>query len=84
MARPDKAEKSREIRLRNAAKRQGLALMRSRRRDPHALGYGGYMLVDPFRSNAIVAGGRPHPYSMTLDDVEQFLTSRDDDSGGTG
>jgi Cdc6-like AAA superfamily ATPase len=68
-------EKVRENRLRRMAERQGLRLEKSRRRDPRAIDYGMYTLVDP-NSNAIVAGaegtGRPN---FSLDDVEAFLTS---------
>jgi hypothetical protein len=39
-------EKVRENRLRRMASRQGLQLMKSRRRDPRALDYGTYWLVD--------------------------------------
>ena len=68
----DQNEKVRENRLRRTAGRQGLNLMKSRRRDPRALEYGGYMLKDAFR-NIIVAGASPHEYSWTLDDVEDYL-----------
>ena len=67
-------EKVRENRARRAAKRQGLELKASGRRDPRAIDYACYMLVDPFR-NMIVAGvgatGRPE---FSLDDVEEYLT----------
>lgn len=70
---PNAAEKVRENRLRRMADRQGMRLVKSRRRDPRAIDYGGYMLVNP-EINAVVAGtesiGRP---SWSLDDVEQFL-----------
>jgi hypothetical protein len=39
-------EKVRENRLRRMAARQGLQLVKSRRRDPRALDYGTYWLVD--------------------------------------
>ena len=39
-------EKVRENRLRRMASRQGLQLLKSRRRDPRALDYGTYWLVD--------------------------------------
>jgi hypothetical protein len=39
-------EKVRENRLRRMAARQGLQLLKSRRRDPRALDYGTYWLVD--------------------------------------
>lgn len=67
-------EKVRENRLRRAAGRQGLQLVKSRRRDPRAFDYGGYMLVD-IDTNVVVVGsegvGRPH---WSLDDVEKYLT----------
>jgi hypothetical protein len=70
----DASEKVRENRLRRMADRQGLRLVKSRRRDPRAIDYGGYMLVD-VELNAVVAGaegiGRPH---WSLDDVEEYLT----------
>ena len=66
-------EKVRENRLRRMAERQGLQLVKSRRRDPRALDYGDYMLVDP-STNSVVAGeiGRIH---WSLDYVEAYLTS---------
>ena len=65
-------EKVRENRLRRMAARQGLVLKKSRRRDPRALGYGGYMLVDAF-TNSVVAGELDSPRALTLDDVEAYL-----------
>jgi hypothetical protein len=66
-------EKVRENRLRRMADRQGMRLVKSRTRDPRAVDYGGYMLVD-LATNGVVAGtgaiGRPH---WSLDDVEEFL-----------
>ena len=67
-------DKIRENRLRRAASRQGLALSRSRRRDPHAIDFGGYMLVDAMR-NTVAFGGHPHAFSADLDDIEGFLKS---------
>jgi hypothetical protein len=63
----------RENRLRRMAKRQGLAVVKSRRRDPRALGYGGYMIVDA-RTNSAVVGAHPHEFSLDLDEVEAYLT----------
>jgi len=65
------AEKVREDRLRRAAKRQGLRLIKSRTRDPRALGYGGYWLMDDARQRA----HGPVPSGLSLDEVEQFLTA---------
>jgi hypothetical protein len=67
-------EKVRENRMRRMAERQGLELRKSRRRDPRALDYGTYALVNP-RENVVVAGvGGTGRYEFTLDDVEAFLT----------
>lgn len=55
------------------AARQGLTLMKSRRRDRHALDYGGYMLTESV-TNTVVAGGRPIAYSLTLDEAESWLS----------
>jgi hypothetical protein len=67
-------EKVRENRLRRIAERQGLRLVKSRRRDPQAWDYGLWMIVDR-ETKAVVAGtgaaGRPE---FTVDDVEVWLT----------
>jgi hypothetical protein len=66
-------DKVRENRLRRAAERQGLALMKSRRRDPRALGYGRYMIVDP-ATNTVLAGELDSPRALDLDAVEAWLS----------
>ena len=67
--------KTRETRLRRAADRQGLRLERSRRRDPRAIDYDRYWLLD-LATGDVVAGaspiGRP---AWDLDQVETWLTS---------
>jgi hypothetical protein len=67
-------ERSREQRLRRAAERQGYKLVKSRRRDPRALGYGCWYIVDVGRKCIVVGteGGYPN---MDLDAVEEWLTS---------
>jgi hypothetical protein len=71
------ADKTRETRLRRMAERQGYQLVKSRRRDPRAIDYDRWMIVNPY-NNVIVAGtevtGRPH---FTLDDIEAWLMSED-------
>lgn len=67
--------KVRENRLRRMAERQRLSLVKSRRRDPYAPDFGGYMIVDPATSQ-VVAGGSPQAYSLNLDGVEAWLTAR--------
>ena len=48
-------EKIRENRLRRMADRQGFQLVKSGRRDPRAIDYGKFMLIDP-NTNTVVAG----------------------------
>ena len=68
------AERVRENRLRRVADRQGLRLVKSRRRDPRAVDYRRYMVVD-LATGAVVVGagalGRP---VWDLDQVEAYLT----------
>jgi hypothetical protein len=77
-------DKVRENKLRRMAERQGLRLQKSRRRDPRALDFGTYRLVDAeMTRNAphavhedwLFDGGR----RMTLDEVEAYLTREHDD-----
>jgi hypothetical protein len=63
-------DKVRENRLRRMAARQGLSLRRSRRRDPRAIDYGVYWLVDP-KTDAL----RTPADGINLDKIEAFLTS---------
>lgn len=70
----DKREKTRENRLRRAANRQGLVLKRSRARDPNALTYGGYQLVDRERNFLVFGQGPTGGYGADLNEVEEFLT----------
>lgn len=67
-------EKVIENRVRRMAERQGLKLEKSRRRDPRAIGFGGFQLVD--QNNVVVCGGAPHEYSATIADVEAYLAGR--------
>ena len=61
-----------ENRLRRAADRQRLRLLKCRRRDPRASDYGTYMLIDA-RTMAIVHGDRQHGYGLALTDVADYL-----------
>ncbi len=56
------------------ARRQGLELVRSRRRDPRALDYGGYLLRDPSTNLAAYSVGW-NGFGARLDDVESWLLS---------
>jgi hypothetical protein len=81
--------RSREIRLRNTAKRRGLELRKSRRRDPLAIGQGCFCLVDKWNAERAV-GAVPGGFGlvsapaqcgglqrfatwMSLDTVERLL-----------
>jgi len=61
-------EKVRENRLRRAAGRQGLRLIKSRRRDPRAVDYGRYWISGENR--ALLTS----EYGVTLDEVEEYLS----------
>ena len=77
--------RSREIRLRNTAKRQGLELRKSRRRDVRAIGFGKLVLVDKWspRVVGVVQGvgfalidGPAERFAawVSLDVIERWLT----------
>jgi hypothetical protein len=80
----DTAERVRENRLRRMADRQGLRLEKSRRRDPRAVDYGKYIVVDQ-ATGAVVVGtgpiGRP---TWDLDQVEAWLMSDPSDPWSLG
>jgi hypothetical protein len=67
-------EKVRENKLRRIADRRGLQLMKSRSRDPKAVDYGLYALVD-VRTNASINPAIASRWvcSWTLDEVESYL-----------
>ncbi len=72
--------KTYENRLRRAADRQGYMLVKSRRRDPHAIGYGKYVLVEDKKGNRIGRHGGQAAISEldggfgdTLDGIDQEL-----------
>jgi hypothetical protein len=66
------AFKTYENRLRRAAERQGLKLIKSKSCDPRAPDYGGYMLTDA-RTNAVIAGELGGPQALSSDEVAQAL-----------
>lgn len=70
-------DKISENRLRRMAERQGLQLVKSRRRDPHAVGFGTYMLMNPPTNSVVHMNfALPGGYGLDLDDVESYLTTR--------
>lgn len=73
----DQDEKVRENLLRRMADRQGLALHKSRTRDPRALDYNRWMIRDPTVKGGWVGKGRTGKPSMTLKEVEDNLMGDD-------
>ncbi|MGD2100831.1 MAG: hypothetical protein PVG83_01215 [Acidimicrobiia bacterium] len=65
------SEKVRENRLRRMAERQGLRLVKSRRRDPRALDYGVFWLRKGDDPERVVFGGTK---GADLDAIEKRLT----------
>ena len=65
--------KTEEARLRRMADRRGLVLSKSRRRDPHAIDFGLYALLDTQTRGAIHQHGPISPYWLTLEDVREML-----------
>lgn len=64
-----------ENRLRRIAARRGYRLEKSRRRDPQAVDFGGYMLMDA-DSYTVVRGGsndKGFNYCASLEDVAAFF-----------
>jgi hypothetical protein len=68
-------DKTRETRLRRMAERQGFTLHKSRRRDPRAIDYDRWMIVDPYINGAVAGTAHTGHPNFTLDDVEDWLTS---------
>jgi len=60
---------TRENRSRRAAERRGMTLVKIRRRDPRALGYGRWLLTGP--DGALLIGDERT--GASLDEVERYL-----------
>jgi hypothetical protein len=65
----DNEDKVRENRLRRMAARQGLFIIKSRRRDPSAIDYGAYWIADAYTNTLETS-----ELGFNLDEVEEFLT----------
>lgn len=66
-------EKSREQKLRRAARRQGLIAMKSRKSPLYQFGFGsGWMIVDA-NTNIVVWGVSPIPYCLSLEEAETYV-----------
>jgi hypothetical protein len=63
------ADKVRQNRLRRAAARQGFKLVKSKRRDPRALDYSLWTIINT-QNNTVEAGGNER---LSIDEVERFL-----------
>jgi hypothetical protein len=63
-----------ENRVRRLARRAGLALRKSRTRNPELPAYGTFMIVDPF-NNTIVSYGLESGFGLTLDEAEEQLVA---------
>jgi hypothetical protein len=66
-------EKVTENRMRRVAARRGLELQKSRTRDPNALDFGGYMLIEIERNLVVLGGGDRRGYRASLQDVIDYL-----------
>ena len=67
------ADKSvREGRLRSDCERHGWRLVKSRRSEKEA---GSFMIVESL-TGSVLAGGSPHAFSMTLEEVGDYLAAR--------
>jgi hypothetical protein len=62
-------DKIQENRVRRKLERQGDRLVKCRRRDPRAIGFGLYMIVDVRDNNRIA---ETHDYTLNLDEAEQW------------
>lgn len=72
-------EKSYENRLRRIADRRGLLLVKSRRRDPRAPDYGGFMLLDMPTGSPVYGANEIGLPSATLNEIEECLSSDRED-----
>jgi hypothetical protein len=68
------ADKVRENRLRRKLDRMGYRLEKSRARDPDAITYGGFQIID-HQAGGVVAGwgNANRGFAFTLDDVERWV-----------
>jgi len=77
------SDKKREAYLRRWAARMGLALRKSRARDPNRMDFGRYRIVN-VKTDYVVAGRFPYGYTLDLDAVAEVLeeleTSREEEA----
>lgn len=65
--------KVRVNRARRRAMRQGMFLQKNARRDPNALDYGTFLLLDLANKQLVRASVTPDGRLLTIDDVEKIL-----------
>ncbi|HET6920119.1 MAG TPA: hypothetical protein VFI46_11720, partial [Jiangellaceae bacterium] len=63
-------------RARRAAERQGLVLVKSRRRDPRALGFGRFVIKTSRTGRTVAGGALDTDRALTLVEVEAYLDRR--------
>jgi hypothetical protein len=63
-----------EARVRRMIDRQGYFLEKSRRRDPRAVGYGRFRIVDPTTNTVVAGAGERAEYTMSLEEAEAWAT----------
>ena len=69
------SEKVRENRLRRMADRYGLKLVKARSRDPRAIDFGCYALMDLETGGSVVGVSAIGRYDASLDEIEAYLSS---------
>lgn len=67
------AEKVRENRFRRKLDRMGYRLAKSRRKDPDAIDYGLFAIIDLESSGTVHTSAPWGIYTLTLDDVEAWI-----------
>ena len=77
------SEKARENRLRRAAERRGFVLQRSRRRDPQAIGYGQYQLIDAATGAVASLTGREGWMTIDQAEIQLGFVTQDQDPAVT-
>lgn len=76
----EKAEKVRENLLRRKLDRMGFALRKSHRKDPDAVDFGCYAIVNQ-RNVSVFGTGNEGWYRATLDDVEEWIADQTKPAG---
>ena len=61
--------------LRRAASRQGLILSKTRRRDPRAIDFGRYALLDRSSGAPVHPDGAISVFALTIDDVRERIAT---------